>query len=92
MSYDFDNCADKLPPRVPLEPMAPDDLEAIVTLIELASVLLTNEPGATFTVEQLIREVMDCGGRELGMKEVDVLNVVTNSHFLKQSGGRLELR
>ncbi len=56
MTYDFDGCADRFPPKLEFEPMDPNDLEAIVTSLEIAAIFLSPTPGSVFTREQLFSE------------------------------------
>lgn len=65
-----------------------DDLEAIVTLLELAAIELTPERGATFTREQLFEQVREIGGDEVVPTERDLLIVLQHSTFLKKLPGR----
>ncbi len=69
------------------------DLEAIVTLLEVAALSLTDEPGATFTVDQLIHEAREIGGEEIDLDETDVKIVLQKASFVQKiSGGELRLK
>ena len=60
MSYDSDSA----PPRVDTPPQHPQDLEAIVTLLELAAIFLTPAPGTLFTFDELIAQAHEIAGPE----------------------------
>jgi hypothetical protein len=69
------------------------DLEAIVTLLEVASLSLTTEPGSTFTFDQLMREVREVGGNDLKIDDRDVKIVLGKARFVKQvPGGQYRLK
>lgn len=68
------------------------DLETIVTLLEVAALSLTNEPGATFTLEDLIREARLIGGEEIDLEERDIKIVMKKSSFIRKVGSELRLR
>lgn len=70
----------------------PTDLEAIVTLMEVAALSLTTEPDATFTYEELVREVRELGGEEVTIEERDIQIVLKKAGFLKKVAGELRLR
>lgn len=74
------------------EPVANDDLEAIVTLLEVAALSLTDRPGATFTIGQLIREARDIGGEEIELQERDIKIVLEKTSFLQKSGAEVYLK
>ena len=59
------------PPRV-REKQPPRDATVgdVCELIEIAAILLTDEPGATFTEDQLMAEVLAMAGDELIVSEV----------------------
>ena len=91
MSYDFDGVEDRAPPPLPPGPPSdPKDLEVIVTMLMLAAIDLTPEPGTTFTSEQLLSSTQDCG---CGLDERDVRIVLPFLKFLKKErGGRFSLK
>lgn len=62
------------------------DLEAIVTLLELAALTLTPSLGATFTRSELFREAREIGGDEIELEESDLKNVLGKAGFLKNVG------
>lgn len=93
MSYDFELAADHLPPTPTITPSDRRDLEAIVTLLELAAICLTVAPGTSFTAEELISEARRLGGYEIDLDETDIRIVLGNAGFLKkEAGGRLRLK
>lgn len=89
MSYDFDNCINRDPPIVTDYVGDPKDLEVIVTLLQLAAIFLTPNPGVTFTFEQLFSEAKDIGGNEISLDEKDVKIVLVNFPFFKKEKGGL---
>lgn len=76
MSYDFDLAPDRLPPVLTICPAQPDDLEAIVTLLQLAAIALTPKEGTTFTAGDLFREACALGGEEINLDAGDVMIVL----------------
>ena len=68
------------------------DLEAIVTLLEVAALSLTTEPEATFTIEDLVDEARDLGGEEVPIQERDLKIVLGKATFLKKVGRAYRLR
>lgn len=93
MSYDFDSAADRDPPGATGYISHPEDLEAIVTLMELAALFLTPLPGTVFTRSQLVAQACALGGKELPVKELDVNIVLDHVEFLKRHGrDRFSLR
>ena len=57
MSYDFEEAPNSKPPIVTTFVPQPTDLEAIVTLLEVAAICLSPTTDAEFTLEQLLAEV-----------------------------------
>lgn len=89
MSYDFDGATDRSPPVLPpMPPPNPRDLEVIVSLLTLAAIELTPEPGRTFTFEQLLAAAQDYGGSEIVLERRDVEIVVPFLKFLRKEPGR----
>lgn len=90
MSYDADG------PFVPLRhaPMDGRDLEAIVTLLELAVIELTPDESATFTFDEMLAKAREIGGPEINLREGDVRIVAQFSgHLLeKLPGGRYRMK
>lgn len=92
MSYDFDAVTDRSPPTPHYEPSDRRDLEAIVTLLELAAICLTTGPDSTFTKKQLIDEARRIGGDGIELDESDVSIVLGKPGFLKKVGGKLRMK
>jgi hypothetical protein len=92
MSYDFETALDKSPPMPQIVRSDKRDLEAIVTLLELAAIYLTHTPDSDFTVEDLFAEARRIGGDELLLEESDVRIVLGKAGFLKKVGSRLRLK
>lgn len=69
------------------------DLEAIVTLLEIAALSLTTEPGSTFTFEQLVRGAREMGGDDINIDDRDVKIVLQKARFVQQvPGGHYRLK
>lgn len=68
------------------------DLEAIVTLLELAAITLTNSPGSTFSKEELLKCARDYSGDDVEIRDSDVDIVLEKASFLKGDKGRLRLK
>ncbi len=98
VSYDFDVEPNCIPPKIPLDVHRPSpsqgtDLEAIVTLLELAAISLTSEPGDQFTAAQLLDEARTIGGNDVTLDDVDVMIVLDKAAFLaKQKQKKYSLR
>lgn len=92
MSYDLEVAERSV--RLPPIPRAePRDLEAIVMLLELAAIYLTQGPESTFTARELIDEARVIGGDGLQLDEADVKIVLGKAGFLRKNhGGRLSLK
>lgn len=88
MSYDFDDCADRHAPIIKMEPMDSHDLEAIVTLLEITAIMLTNKSGDQFTKEELVAEAHRISGRDFALHQVDVDIVFPFLKFLKKHPGK----
>lgn len=67
------------------------DLEAIVTLLDLAAISLTPDPSARFTYEQLLAEARDIGGDEITLDERDVKIVLPFMPYIKRERGLYKL-
>lgn len=95
MAYDFEPgttlSIERKPDNARPKPH-PQDLAVIVTHLELAALFLTNEPGATFTREQLIHQVRELAGNEIDFAERDLDIVIQSSGFLKKVGSKLQLK
>lgn len=95
MSYDSDSSQHTEPVNFTpqsLPTVNPRDLETIVTLLELAALELTPEPGATFTRAQLVNLAKEIGGPEIPLDENDVNLVLRKNGFLKKSGDKYRLK
>ena len=68
------------------------DLEAIVTLLEVAALSLTTEPDATFTFDKLLSEARELGGDEITIEERDVKIVLAKARFVEKVAGGFRLR
>jgi hypothetical protein len=64
------------------------DLEAIVTLLEVAALSLTTVPGATFTIEQLIDEARDIAGDDILLKDISIVLKKGKTAFLQHVAGK----
>jgi hypothetical protein len=97
MSFDFDAVSDREPPTFTTHVPQSNDLETIVTLMELAAINLTSEPGATFTFDQLLDQANVIGGGDIVIDRTDASIVLDKSvlgkaAFLKKEGRSLRLR
>lgn len=70
----------------------PTDLEAIVTLLELAALSLTEQPDSTFTKDELIDEAQNIAGNGFNFEESDADIVLEKASFLKGTKKNLSLR
>lgn len=68
------------------------DLEAIVTLLEVAALSLTSEPGAVFTLEELLRQARNVAGSEVEIDERDVKIVLQKARFIETVAGGYRLK
>jgi len=77
--------------KAPMAPVIPPaygrDLEAIVSLLELAAIQLTTGPGVAFTRQQLLDAAREFGGDEIELEAADVDIVIGKSGFLKKVAG-----
>jgi hypothetical protein len=64
------------------------DLEAIITLLELAALSLTTAPGTTFTIEQLIEEARDTAGDDISLRDVNIVLKKGKTAFLQHVAGK----
>ena len=79
--------------RGPIAQADPRDLETLVSLLEMAAVLLTTIAGREFTRAQLFAEARACAGPDVELVEVDLDLVLSGCKFIdKRAGGRLALR
>jgi hypothetical protein len=71
---------------------SPKDLGVIITLLEVAALSLTSSPGATFTLEQLVREAREIGGEGVDFDERDVKIVLLKQNFIEKAGKEFRLK
>ncbi|MGH7116378.1 MAG: hypothetical protein ACREE9_18020 [Stellaceae bacterium] len=77
--------------QIETKPNRASDLEAIVTLLEVAALSLTTTPGAGFTIQQLIEEAIEIGGDDVSVRDMRI--VLKKANFLeKLPGGQLRLK
>ena len=67
------------------------DLEAIVTLLELAAITLTTDPASRFTYDELLTEARRYGGDEIVLDERDVKIVLPHMRYIKRERGLYRL-
>ena len=98
MAYDVDVAQERyaieegLRRRVNNTSVQARDLETIVTVLEVAALSLTTEPGATFTREHLIEEAHKLSGDEVDLQDEDIKIVLTKQGFLRRVGKELCMR
>jgi hypothetical protein len=95
MPYDFDDAGPyRGPPRRPYtKPAHPTDLAAIVTLVQVAAIFLTDGPGASFTASQLLTQANAIAGGDLVLDARDVAIVLPYMPgFKRQPGKRYSLK
>jgi hypothetical protein len=93
MAYDFDAATDRKAPIVTTYVPESRDLDAIVTIMQLAALDLTPARGTQFTTKELLERVRELGGAELGIREEDIKIVLGKSGFLKKlAGGKLVMK
>lgn len=91
MSYDFEAAADREPPPIARPAAQGNDLEAIVTLLELSAMYLTSAPGVTFTVDDLLAKAYEISGITIAKSDANI--VLAKAKFLrKEPGKRFSLR
>ena len=78
--------------RVDSTPAQASDLETIVTVLEVAALSLTTEPGATFSREHLIEEAHKLSGEKVDLQDEDIKIVLSKQGFLKRVGKELCMR
>jgi hypothetical protein len=92
ISYDLDLVPSGVSPAPIITPSDPRDLEAIMTLLELAAISLTEDPDSSFTMQQLLERARELGGSEVRVDENDIKIVLGKAGFLKKEGGRFRLK
>lgn len=85
MSYDVESRADYKPA---LEKTGPKDLEAIVTVLEVAALYLTPKSGAQFTMDELLNQANEIAGEGFVIEPGDIQNVLGKTGFLKKLTGK----
>ena len=73
-------------------PAPAKDLEALVTLLEVAALSLTRTPETTFTRDELLAEARSLGGESIEIDERDARIVLEKAAFVEWSAGELRLR
>lgn len=74
------------------EPKETRDLEAIVTVLELAAITLTDSPDSTFSQEELLACAREYAGESVSIREEDIDIVMEKTSFLHSSQGKLCLK
>jgi hypothetical protein len=74
------------------EPVASKDLEALVTLLEVAALSLSDNPESTFSRDELIQEARLMAGTEFEIDERDARIVLEKATFVRGSKNELRLR
>jgi hypothetical protein len=92
MSYDLDLVPNGVSPAPIITPSDPRDLEAIMILLELAAISLTEDPDSSFSMEQLLERAREIGGSAVRVDENDLKIVLGKAGFLKKEGGRFLLK
>jgi hypothetical protein len=87
MVYDFEFAIDRSAPKFDhvQEPVPAHDLEAILTVLEVAALCLTSEGNATFTLQQLIAEAQHIGGTDIILDEKDVILILCQLEYLQKT-------
>ncbi|HUD50757.1 hypothetical protein [Parvibaculum sp.] len=73
-------------------PVLTQDLEALVTLLEVAALSLTDSPETAFTVERLLEEARDLGGEGIEIDERAAKIILQKASFLEMHSGKMRLR
>lgn len=87
MPYDFADADDRSPPKLDIKPADPRDLEALVTSLELAAIILTTESGKVLTKDALFEEAAALAGPECPIAEQDLNIILPFTKFLKKVPG-----
>jgi hypothetical protein len=75
------------------KPIRSRDLEAIITLMEVAALALTSEPGATFTRKELMAQMHEIGGDDIELDDADIVIVLQQKpSFIERVPGALRLK
>lgn len=93
MSYDYDDAEGSSPFTSSITPSDPQDLEAIMTLLEISAVFLTDSPESVFTAHDLVAKAKDIAGDEVPLRVEDVNIVLGKAGFLMEvKAGRFQLK
>lgn len=99
VSYDLEIAANVASDVIPTKVSAPrsvplhgTDLEAIVTLLELAAISLTKSPNVRFSADELYEEACQIGGDEIELDKRDVDIVLDKASFLKKERQKYQLK
>lgn len=90
MAYDMSQLTEPFEPVGPVMPNKPassKDKEALLTLLEVSALALTDTPDASFTLDDLIRQAQELGGEAVPVDPRDAKNIVEKAKFLKVVGG-----
>lgn len=68
------------------------DLEALVTLLEVAALSLSDSPDATFSRDELLREAQTIAGEAFSIDERDARSVLEKASFVTGSVREMRLR
>jgi hypothetical protein len=74
------------------EPVASKDLEALVTLLEVAALSLSETPESTFSRDELIQEARAMAGSEFEIDERDAKIVLEKATFIRGPAREMRLR
>jgi hypothetical protein len=99
MSYDTDIDNEKLSIKSGKRQLrknadtSPHDLGVLTTVLEVAALTLTTEPGKTFSFDELMKEAREIGGKSLKLDARDAEIMLKKPTFLKPVGkGQYRLR
>ena len=70
--------------RLSNEPVPSKDLEALVTLLEVAALSLTTSQDTTFTYEELFNEAREYAGDQFDLDKKDVNIILEKASFIKK--------
>lgn len=68
-------------------PISGKDKEALLTLLEVSALALSDTPEATFSLEDLIAQAQELGGEAVPIDPKDAKNIVEKATFMKSLGG-----
>jgi hypothetical protein len=85
MAYDFDDAIDRSPPKVQNDCVPQfNDLEYIITMLQLSAIFLTPTPDATFTLDELLKRAHEIEGEPSYFDDVAAKIVLKSCKFLKK--------